>query len=113
LKHLTSGGSAAESCETWKSAIIQLFNTTYLQIKSNRRNKMNKFNFIQIYADKVEVDTQDQSVVLSGVDPAQVVAEFGVQTILEEIELSDIMDFVDEQMKELKENYEDEKANRQ
>lgn len=73
----------------------------------------NKFNFIQIYADKVEVDTQDQSVVLSGVDPAQVVAEFGVQTLLEEMELSDIMDFVDEQMKELKEYYEDEKANRQ
>ena len=47
---------------------------------------MNKFNFIQIYADKVEVDTQDQSVVLSGVDPAQVVAEFGVQTLLEEME---------------------------
>ncbi len=79
---------------------------------SNAAKAANKFNFIQIYADKVEVDTQDQSVVLSGVDPAQVVAEFGVQTILEEIELSDIMDFVDEQMKELKENYEDEKANR-
>lgn len=74
---------------------------------------MNKFNFIQIYADKVEVDTQDQSVVLSGVDPAQVVAEFGTHALLEEMELSDIMDFVDEQMKQLKEDYEDEKANRQ
>ena len=73
---------------------------------------MNKFNFIQIYADKVEVDTQDQSVVLSGVDPAQVVAEFGVCALLEEMELSDIMDFVDERMKQLKEDYEDEKANR-
>lgn len=82
-------------------------------MKVTKENIMNKFNFIQIYADKVEVDTKDQSVVLSGVDPAQVVAEFGVQTILEEIELSDIMDFVDEQMKQLKENYEDEKANRQ
>ncbi|MDO4642233.1 MAG: hypothetical protein Q4A74_00150 [Cardiobacteriaceae bacterium] len=78
----------------------------------NTAKAANKFNFIQIYADKVEVDTQDQSVVLSGVDPAQVVAEFGIQTILEEIELSDIMDFVDEQMKQLKEDYEDEKANR-
>nr|DAY30903.1 MAG TPA: hypothetical protein [Caudoviricetes sp.] len=74
---------------------------------------MNKFNFIQIYADKVEVDTQDQSVVLGGVDPAQVVAEFGIHALLEEMELSDIMDFVDEQMKQLKEDYEDEKANRQ
>ena len=75
-------------------------------------NKMNKFNYIQLYVDKVEVDTQDQSVVLSGVDPAQVVAEFGIHALLEEMELSDIMGFVDEQLQQLKEDYEDEKANR-
>lgn len=74
---------------------------------------MNKFNFIQIYADKVEVDTKDQSVVLSGVDPAQVVAEFGMHALLEEMDLSQIMEFVDEQLQQLKEDYEDEKANRQ
>ena len=74
---------------------------------------MNKYNYIQLYVDKVEVDTQDQSVVLSGVDPAQVVAEFGMHALLEEMDLSQIMEFVDEQLQQLKEDYEDEKANRQ
>lgn len=74
---------------------------------------MNKYNYIQLYVDKVEVDTQDQSVVLSGVDPAQVVAEFGIHALLEEMDLSQIMEFVDEQLEQLKEDYEDEEANRQ
>lgn len=51
----------------------------------------------EIYAEKVNVDLENGNVILTGVDLGEVVSEVGYVSLLQEMEYSDIVEWVAEQ----------------
>lgn len=55
---------------------------------------------IQVYADSVQIDTNDKMVTIAGFDIAQLVKEFSVDELLSEMEFSDVADWVHQRRQE-------------
>lgn len=58
---------------------------------------------IKVFADSVFADMESGAVTLNGVDCGDVIAELGIDEVLETIDYSDILRFVSEQEKIRKE----------
>lgn len=52
---------------------------------------------IKVFADSVFTDLESGAVTVTGVDPGEVIAELGIEEVLETIDYIDILRFVNEQ----------------
>lgn len=51
-------------------------------------------NSMELQAEKVNVDLENQTVIITGVDVSEVIDELGTDVLLEAMDYSDVVDFV-------------------